>query len=138
MLFRLVVGGNDERVDNDVILDSVEPESLRSHAAVRSLLRRFRPTGCVPMSAVERVAARLDGGDEVEAALVELIERSGLPEPHRTVIRRRYGFEGEPVGNYRLGRELHMADRTVRKLETDALEMLGLRRELAAAGQAAA
>jgi RNA polymerase primary sigma factor len=60
-----------------------------------------------------------------------------LPEPHRTIIRRRYGFEGEPVGQYRLGRDLHMADKTVRRYETEALRMLGLRRELAAVEPAA-
>jgi RNA polymerase primary sigma factor len=57
---------------------------------------------------------------------------ASLPEPHRTIIRRRYGFDGDPVGRYRLGRELRMADKTVGKLEREAIEMLALRRELAA------
>jgi RNA polymerase primary sigma factor len=78
-----------------------------------------------------------------EAVVVSLEERdlrraiAALPEPHRTVISRRYGFEGEPVGRWRLGRELHMADRTVGKIEAEAIEMLGLRRELTALGQSA-
>ncbi|MGH9138632.1 MAG: sigma-70 family RNA polymerase sigma factor [Acidimicrobiales bacterium] len=55
-----------------------------------------------------------------------------LPEPQRTIIRRRYGLEGEPVGQYRLGRELHMSDKRVRALERDALAQLALSRELAA------
>lgn len=74
-----------------------------------------------------------------EALVVSLDERElrravdALPEPHRTVIRRRYGFEdGKPAGRYRLGRELQMADKTVQKVEREAIEMLGLRRELAA------
>lgn len=70
-----------------------------------------------------------------EQDLRHAVER--LPEPHRTIIRRRYGFEGDPVGQYRLGRDLHMADRTVRKFETEALQMLGLRRELDAVQPAA-
>ncbi|HET6954231.1 MAG TPA: sigma-70 family RNA polymerase sigma factor [Acidimicrobiales bacterium] len=78
-----------------------------------------------------------------ESVVVSLEERDlraavgELPEPHRTIIRRRYGFDGEPVGYYRLGRELRMADRTIAKLERDALEMLGLRRELHALEPAA-
>lgn len=78
-----------------------------------------------------------------ESVVMSLQERdlhealAALPEPHRTIIRRRYGFEGEPVGYYRLGRELRMADRTVQKLENEALQMLGLRRELRALEPAA-
>src|SRR5690606_6518561 len=33
---------------------------------------------CVPMSAIEAVAERLDGGDEMEAALITSIEEAGL------------------------------------------------------------
>jgi RNA polymerase primary sigma factor len=78
-----------------------------------------------------------------ESVVMSLQERdvheavAALPEPHRTIIRRRYGFEGEPVGYYRLGRDLRMADRTVQKLEREALQMLGLRRELSALEPAA-
>jgi RNA polymerase primary sigma factor len=84
----------------------------------------------------------VDRGPE-ESVVVSLEEDQlrgaveALPEPHRTIIRRRYGFEGEPVGQYRLGRDLHMADKTVRRYETEALRMLGLRRELAAVESAA-
>ncbi|MGH9247194.1 MAG: sigma factor-like helix-turn-helix DNA-binding protein, partial [Acidimicrobiales bacterium] len=61
-----------------------------------------------------------------------------LGEPHRTVIRRRYGIDGEePTPRYRLARELHMADRTVRTIEEEALRELALRRELDAIGEAA-
>jgi RNA polymerase primary sigma factor len=79
-----------------------------------------------------------------ESVVVSLEERDlraavgELPEPHRTIIRRRYGFDGEPVGyDYRLGGELRMADRTVAKLEREALQVLGLRRELHALEPAA-
>jgi RNA polymerase primary sigma factor len=78
-----------------------------------------------------------------ESVVVSLQERhvreavASLPEPHRTIIKRRYGFEGEPIGYYRLGRDLHMADRTVQKLEGEALRMLSLRRELSALEEAA-
>jgi RNA polymerase primary sigma factor len=78
-----------------------------------------------------------------ESVVVSLEERdlraavAELPEPHRTIILRRYGFHGEPVGYYRLGRELRMADRTVQKLEREALQMLSLRRELRALEPAA-
>jgi RNA polymerase primary sigma factor len=86
--------------------------------------------------------ASTEAGPE-ESVMVSLEERDlrravdALPEPHRTIIRRRYGFEGKPVGQYRLGRDLHMADRTVRRYETEALRMLGLRRELDAVEPAA-
>jgi RNA polymerase primary sigma factor len=72
-----------------------------------------------------------------EALVVSLEQREvrravdGLPEPHRTVIRRRYGFDGDrPIGRYRLGRDLRMADKTVQKVEREAIAMLGLHREL--------
>jgi RNA polymerase primary sigma factor len=78
-----------------------------------------------------------------ESVVLSLEERdlrqavAALPEPHRTIITRRYGFDGEPVGRWKLGREMHMADKTVRRLETEAIQMLGLRRELSALGQPA-
>jgi RNA polymerase primary sigma factor len=78
-----------------------------------------------------------------ESIVMSLQERDlsgaieSLPEPHRTIIRRRYGFVGEPLGRYRLGRELRMADKTVAKIEREALEMLALRRELTALQQPA-
>jgi RNA polymerase primary sigma factor len=78
-----------------------------------------------------------------ESVVISLGERDlrnavdSLPEPHRTVILRRYGFEGEPVGRWRLGRDLRMADKTVSRIEREAIEMLSLRRELAALLQTA-
>jgi DNA-directed RNA polymerase sigma subunit (sigma70/sigma32) len=79
------------------------------------------------------------GESEMEESVVgSLQERDvldavqDLPEPHRTIIRRRFGFDGDPVGRYRLGRELRMADKTVGKIEHEAIAMLRLRRELAA------
>jgi DNA-directed RNA polymerase sigma subunit (sigma70/sigma32) len=86
----------------------------------------------------------MPGEPDVEESVVLSLEESDLrravaelPEPHRTIVRRRYGFDGDPVGYYRLGRDLRMADRTVQKLEREALQMLGLRRELDALGPAA-
>jgi RNA polymerase primary sigma factor len=55
-----------------------------------------------------------------------------LPEPHRTIVRLRYGLDGDPVGCWRLARDLHMAPKTLAKREREAIEMLALRRELAA------
>jgi RNA polymerase primary sigma factor len=78
-----------------------------------------------------------------ESVVVSLEEQDlrravdALPEPHRTIVRRRYGFDGEPIGRYRLGRDLRMADRTVHRYETEALQMLALRRELDAVEPAA-
>jgi RNA polymerase primary sigma factor len=84
------------------------------------------------------------GEPGIEESVVMSLEESDLrravaelPEPHRAIIRRRYGFDGEPVGYYRLGRDLHMADRTVQRLEREALQLLGLRRELVALQPAA-
>lgn len=51
---------------------------LGTDLAARSLVRRHRQEGCVPLSEVERVAERLDGGHPAEAALIESIEASGL------------------------------------------------------------
>ena len=86
----------------------------------------------------------MPGEEGIEESVVMSLEESDvrravadLPEPHRTIIRRRYGFDGDPVGYYRLGRDLRMADRTVQKLEREALQMLGLRRELDALRPAA-
>jgi RNA polymerase primary sigma factor len=64
-----------------------------------------------------------------EEALRRAVDELG--EPYRTIIRRRYGLEGEPMGQYRLGRELHMSDKKLRSLEREALANLALSRELA-------
>jgi RNA polymerase primary sigma factor len=80
-----------------------------------------------------RVVASLD-----ESVVVSLRHRDlraaveALPEPHRTIVRLRYGLDGDPVGCWRLARDLHMAPKTLAKREREAIEMLALRRELAA------
>lgn len=47
-----------------------------------------------------------------------------LPEPVRTVLRHRFGFDGEPVSRSVLGRRLGRSATQVRRLEELGLEML--------------
>jgi DNA-directed RNA polymerase sigma subunit (sigma70/sigma32) len=54
-----------------------------------------------------------------------------LPEPQRAVLILRYGLaSGEPASTERVARELRMGPRRVRRLESEALAALALRREL--------
>jgi len=62
-----------------------------------------------------------------------------LPEPHRHVIKLRYGLDGanEPLPLQRVARELDMAPKDVRRFEEQGLQALSLSRELDALREAA-
>jgi RNA polymerase primary sigma factor len=81
-------------------------------------------------------------GDEVIIGLgQEAIRRtvSELPEPERTVIRLRYGLDGdaEPQTFAAIARRLQMSPERVRSIEERALHDLALHRELQALDEAA-
>lgn len=106
-----------------------------------------------------RVVTSLDRpvGDEGDAALGDLLptEEPGfeelhlslhddavrravaaLPEPERSVVRLRYGFDGAPQSRDRVARRLHLSSRRLHQIEQVALERLALRRELDSLGEA--
>jgi RNA polymerase primary sigma factor len=80
--------------------------------------------------------------EEVELALTQQAVRavvSELPEQERTVIRLRFGLNGDrdPVSIREAAQRLDMRPAEVRRVEQHALEELALRRELAALREAA-
>jgi DNA-directed RNA polymerase sigma subunit (sigma70/sigma32) len=87
-------------------------------------------------------ADRTDVGDEVVISLEQKAVRrtvAELPEPERTVIRLRYGLNGdrEPETFAAIGRRLEMPAERVRVIEERALRELALHRELKALREAA-
>jgi RNA polymerase primary sigma factor len=81
-------------------------------------------------------------GDEVVIGLgQEAVRRTvaELPEPDRTVIRLRYGLDGDtqPQTFAAIGRRMQITAERVRAIEERALEQLALHRELQALGEAA-
>jgi RNA polymerase primary sigma factor len=87
-------------------------------------------------------ADRTDVGDEVVISFEQKAVRrtvAELPEPERTVIRLRYGLDGdrEPETFAAIGRRLEMPAERVRALEERALRELALHRELKALREAA-
>jgi RNA polymerase primary sigma factor len=80
--------------------------------------------------------------EEVELALTQEAVRAvvrELPEQERTIIRMRFGLDGErnPVSIRETARRLEMRPAEIRRVEQRALEDLALRRELVALREAA-
>jgi RNA polymerase primary sigma factor len=80
--------------------------------------------------------------EEVELTLREQAVRdvvSRLPDRERTVIKLRYGLDGdpEPVPISEIARQLELRPSEVQRLERGALAELAVRRELSALGEAA-
>ena len=80
--------------------------------------------------------------DEVELTLRESVVRDtieSLPERERTIIKMRYGLNGQqdPQPLSRIGRELGITPERVRQIEERALEHLAMQRELQALSDAA-
>ena len=80
--------------------------------------------------------------EEVEISLREETLRkalSELPERERTVLKLRYGLEGdrEPLSLEAIGKELGITRERVRQIEANALETLSLLREVAGLREAA-
>jgi RNA polymerase primary sigma factor len=80
--------------------------------------------------------------EEVELTLREQVVRdvvSRLPDRERTVIKLRYGLDGdpEPVPVREIARRLELRPSEVQRLERGALAELAVRRELDALGEAA-
>jgi RNA polymerase primary sigma factor len=70
---------------------------------------------------------------------IVLREVAELPEPQKSVVRRRYGLDGsnEPQPVSRVASELDLAPREVRKIEEQALASLARRREMQSLREAA-
>jgi RNA polymerase primary sigma factor len=79
--------------------------------------------------------------EEVTLALrIETLRRAvdGLPEPERSVVRLRYGLDGEPPQSLEeIARRLELPRGRVREVEAEALERLAVLRELQGLAEAA-
>ena len=60
---------------------------------------------------------------------------AGLPERERRVLQLRFGFDGEPASLEAIGKELGLTRERVRQIESQALQRLAERREVAALGE---
>lgn len=111
--------------------------------AARAVTSLDRPVGDEGAQLGELIPA--EGAEAVEELHVSLREEAlrraveALPEPARSVVRLRFGLDGDegPVSLDEIGRRLGMGRDRVRALETEALERLALERELQALSDAA-
>ena len=81
--------------------------------------------------------------EEVHVSLVENAVRHAvetLPERERVVVKMRYGMDGDPDPKSleEIGRQLGLTRERVRQIESQALQRLAERREVAALGESAA
>ncbi len=120
------------------------PAQLReARTAARAVTSLDRPVADDGAELGELIPS--EGEESVEELHVSLREEAlrraveALPEPERSVVRLRFGLEGDegPVSLEEIGRRLGIGRERVRALETEALERLALERELQALRDAA-
>jgi RNA polymerase primary sigma factor len=133
---------SEQEVADAAGLSLEELHTLAKAARVTtSLDRPVGEDGETPLGALV-VADTTEVGEEVVISLEqEAVRRTvaELPEPERTVIRLRYGLDGDnqPQTFAAIGRRLGVTPERVRTLEERALRELALHRELEALGEAA-
>jgi RNA polymerase primary sigma factor len=124
----------DREIASAAELDLAEVTETRAVARVVASLDR--PLGEGEGTSLGSVIASSDRGPEEELQILlreEALRRAvdRLPEPHRQVVRLRYGINGdEPTPLVETGRRLGVSQDTVRRLERKALSMLATSREL--------
>ncbi|MBD0330351.1 MAG: hypothetical protein ICV64_09655 [Thermoleophilia bacterium] len=115
----------------------------RARAAARAVTSLDRPLGEGEEGRLGDVFAAEGPTPEEEVSVTlreEALRRAveGLPEPERSVVRLRYGIDGEPPQAIEeIARRLSVSRSRVRELETEALERLSLLRELQGLAEAA-
>ena len=131
----------DEEVAEAAELDPAQVRDIRQ--AARAVTSLDKPVGEDESSLGDLVARDQPEPDEiVEVSLrAEALRRavSELPEREQTVVKLRYGLNGEPDPKSieEVVRELGMSRESVRKIEEQALERLARRRELDGSSKAA-
>ncbi len=131
----------DEEVAADAELPIEQVEEVRE--AARTVTSLDRPVGEEGETALGDLleSGEPDIEEEVSVNLAEETLRrtiEELPEPERNVIRLRYGINGDdPQPLRETGRRLGLSAERVRQLESKALKLLAMRRELEALREAA-
>ena len=124
----------DEEIAKEAEIPAEQVEEVR--AAARTVTSLDRPVGEDGSTAFGDLLPN-DGPEleeEVTVSLAQdLLRRTveDLPEPERSVIRMRYGIDGEePKALRETGRRLELSAERVRQLESRALERLSSHREI--------
>ena len=124
----------DEEIAKEAEIPTEQVEEVR--AAARTVTSLDRPVGEDGDTAFGDLLP--NEGPELEEEVTvnlakELLRRTveDLPEPERSVIRMRYGIDGEePKALRETGRQLELSAERVRQLESRALERLSSHREI--------
>jgi RNA polymerase primary sigma factor len=137
--------GRDPTLDEIAAAAEVPPQQVEElRAAARRVTSLERPVGDDERASLGELLPV--GGplpeEEVELSLREQVVRdvvSRLPDRERTVIKLRYGLNGDPdpVPISEIARRLELRPAEVQRLERGALEELAVRRELDALREAA-
>ena len=124
----------DEEIAKEAEIPAEQVEEVR--AAARTVTSLDRPVGEDGDTAFGDLLPN-DGPELEEEVTVnlakDLLRRTveDLPEPERSVIRMRYGIDGEePKALRETGRRLELSAERVRQLESRALERLSSHREI--------
>jgi RNA polymerase primary sigma factor len=131
----------DEEIAKEAEIPVEQVDEVR--AAARTVTSLDRPVGEDGDTAFGDLLPN-DGpelDEEIHVSLAqEMLRRTidDLPEPERSVIRMRYGIDGEePKALRETGRRLELSAERVRQLESRALERLSAHREIDALRDAA-
>ena len=124
----------DEEIAKEAEIPAEQVEEVR--AAARTVTSLDRPVGEDGDTAFGDLLPN-DGPELEEEVTVNLAQDllrktvEDLPEPERSVIRMRYGIDGEePKALRETGRRLELSAERVRQLESRALERLSSHREI--------
>jgi RNA polymerase primary sigma factor len=137
--------GREPTLEEIAAAAQVTPEQVEElRSAARRVTSLERPVGDdegAELGELLPAGGRLPE-EEVEIALREQVVRdivSRLPDRERTVIKLRYGLDGDPdpVPISEIARRLELRPAEVKRLERGALEELAVRRELDALREAA-
>jgi RNA polymerase primary sigma factor len=137
--------GRDPTLEEIAAAAEVTPQQVAElRAAARRVTSLERPVGDADSASLGELlpAGEPLPEEEVELSLREQVVRdvvSRLPDRERTVIKLRYGLDGdpEPVPISEIARRLELRPSEVQRLERGALEELAVRRELDALREAA-
>ena len=136
--------GREPSDDEVAARAELSPEEMRRvRDAARTVTSLERPVGAEEETELGELLPS-DAGlpeEEVEITLREQALRRAvdeLPQPEQTVVRLRYGIDGDqPTPAAEVGRRLDMSEKVLRRVEERALARLAERREIDALREAA-